>query len=425
MTLLLASRLWVLNHPIPVHGDEAGFIGGVGFPAPYPVHHPGYPLWVGLGTLLCKFGATPYGAFRFLSIVGSLAAPWLLYRGLRRLVPDGLAWWTALAFGVNPLVWFTSVTALTYTCAAAVGLLIVGLCWRANEPRASAGGPLAGARGSLGSGASEGGSLVDSSRGVGSLMRASFAMAVCVWLRLDFLAWLGPLFLFTMWRLRRRRPWACVLPLLISVAIYVPVVLWLYGREVQGRDTYDQFSYWLEVLFGGSVFRLGFYDGFIRNCAKFFGILAWLFGAATLLFVPAFLCLRRIRSRFPGAIAFLLIWTLPLTAFVLLIHMSEPGHIILLVPAGYCLVCFWLEVCTWPATALRIASAIALASAVQFLGYSWSAQVSGWRRALNAKVAYLSASGLRQVDHRWDIHTPSDIWPTAVHRPTASRPMLP
>lgn len=395
IAVLLASRLWLLNHPIPVHGDEAGFLAGLGFPAPYPVHHPGYLLWVALGTLTWKLGAAKYTAFVIWSILGSILAPWALYRGLRWIIPDGPAWWTSLAFGLNPLLWFVSVTALTYSCGVALGLFIVGCTWRAITTTDAR-----------------------------LIHYASAAMVVCAWLRPDYVLWLGPLLLIGAWRLRSCGGLHGLIVVALSFTAMLAVAMWLYGQGAVERKPVGQFSYWLEVLFQTSAFRLGWYNGLLRSAAKLCGILAWVFGAATFALLASKLFLRNTAQRFPGAISFLLLWVLPLTAFVLLIHMSEPGHIILLVPAGYVFLALSLTGKFTSLTTSRVMSAIAICSALQFLVWPWSVQSTGWMRTVNGKIAYLSAAGLRQIDHRWDIHTPSDIWPTPTHQPTATRPSL-
>ncbi len=90
--VLLAMRLPLLDHPTPVHRDEVGFVEAIGFPADYPVHHPGYPMWVGLGTIAAAAGLEAYAAYQFWSVLASLAAPLLFYVGLRRAIGDGTAW---------------------------------------------------------------------------------------------------------------------------------------------------------------------------------------------------------------------------------------------------------------------------------------------------------------------------------------------
>ena len=391
--ILLISRLWVLRHPIPVHGDEAGFVAALGFPSPYPVHLPGYPLWIALGTMAWKLGASKYAAFVFWSLLGSLAAPWLLYRGLRWVLSEGLAWWTALAFGLNPLMWFLSVTALNYTVGVTLGLIVIGCVWR--------------------------GKVTCESRWI---ERAAWGMAVCVWLRPDYLYWLGPMVLYGVWTCRRKSVVRVLSIVLLSYGSLIATILYLYGGVNSTVQPIGNGHLWVEGLLNTSVFRLGVMDGVVRSAAKLLGIGVWVFGASGLLLVISFCLVGRIGTSRPSVVVFLLWWTLPLTAFVLLIHMTEPGHVILLIPAVYVLMAAALTAIVKSDFAVRIMSGVVLCSIVQFVGWPWSVDAVGWQRTLNAKIAYLSAEGLRQIDHRWDIHTPSDLWPTPMHRPTSSRP---
>jgi hypothetical protein len=391
IALLVVGRAWTWDHPIPVHGDEVGFIDGIGFPRPCPVHPPGYPLWVAMGTALNRLGVEPYTAFKIWAAIGSIVAPLCLYLGLRGVTRDGVAWWTALALGVCPLVWFLSTTALTYTAMLAIALPIVGSCRRALQA-----GDARAAR------------------------RAVWWMLPCIWLRPDYLFWLGPLTAWSVWRHRAKGCGIALAANVLSVACLMVLVRWLY-QPVEGTTAAAMsWSAWVESVYAISAFRLGWVDGLARSAAKLGGILTWVFGPAVPVLIVAAVCMRRWRRA--GDLVFLCLWTLPLTVFVLLVHMSEPGHVILLAAAGYAVVAVFLDRFCRGEAAVRLASATAVMTALFFIWYPWSVQGEGWKRTLDAKIGYLSLSGLRQIDRRWDIHTPSDIWPTAVHRPTASRP---
>ena len=73
--LMAVLRVPLLDHPTPVDVDEVSFMGGLGFPRDYPVHHPGYPLWVAMGTVMHAAGFDPYAAFQVWSFAASVAAP--------------------------------------------------------------------------------------------------------------------------------------------------------------------------------------------------------------------------------------------------------------------------------------------------------------------------------------------------------------
>ncbi len=383
--ILLATRLPLMGHPTPVHPDAALFVEAIGFPTTYPVHHPGYPLWIALGTLTAWLGLDGYAAFQFWSVLASVVAPIFLYTGLRWLVRDALAWWLAMAFGLNPVVWFTGCSALNYVAGGAVGLLVVGLFWKA----------LAGPRS-------------------GMMRRGVWVLAIGLFLRPDLLMWLGPMLAVVAWRFRRRGGRTVGLLVAAAFVALLGLTAFIYGRADIGRP-HPELRHTLDRVTATSVFRLGLVDGLVRNGVKLGVNFAWDFGAAVLLLVPAVLRHRRWCSRPPGVGPFVLLWTAPLLAFVLLIHMTEPGHILLLIPAGYVMIGLYLHTACGRRRAVRLAAAVAVCSAVQFLAWPWSSEGTGLKRLLDAKIAYLSAAGLRHIDQRPDIHTPGDFWPTAAH----------
>ncbi len=412
--ILLLTRWPLLDHPIPVHGDEDEFIAAIDFPQDYPVHHPGYPLWVALGTLLAWFGVPAYSAYQAWSVLASVAAPVILYYALRRALAryqpemttmepnlaDGLAWWTAMAFGVCPLVWFTGVTALNYAAACMIGLAVINYGQRAiadsaQEPNGSQASP--------------------------SLRTAALLLAVSLLLRPDLLLWLGPLVAWAAWRCPLRARILAALIVAGGLAATLLVTAWLYGRAAESQPAPD-IRHTIDVILNTSVLRLGLVDGLARSAVKLSAILGWQVG------LPLLICLigvctapstaRRSATK-PTASAhdrtLLLLWTLPLASFLLLVHMSEAGHTILLIPAIYGFLSVQLHRRLLPARAAKVAAAMALASLLQFTLYPWSAESSGPKRLIDAKLGYLSASGLRQIDRRSRIHSPGDFWGTPVH----------
>jgi len=382
--ILLASRLWVVRHPVPVHGDEVEFIAALGFPRPLAVHHPGYPLWVAMGTALWWIGVPGYGAYQTWSILASVVSPLLLYLSLRRIVADRLAWHTALAMGFSPLVWFMSSTALNYPAAMALSILIATCCWRA---------------------------AVDHS--VEALRRAAIGLALGLLLRPDLLVWLGPLFLWTAWRTRGRH----VLPALAVVGCGLGALLaaltWLY-HDPTGARPGPALGRTISVIWNTSVFRAGLVDGLLRNLVKLSANLVWDFGLGSLILVAILPNIRRVHRRERTTVPFVAMWTAPMLAFFLLIHMSEAGHVYALIPAGYWLMAVGIQTLVRSRHS-HLAAAVALCSVVQFAAYPWTAESMGWKRLVDAKIGYLSAAGLRHIDQRSLIHRPGDFWPTNAH----------
>lgn len=387
---LLAARLLVFNHPIPVHPDEAEFIAALGFPAVYPVHHPGYPLWVAIGSLAWWAGLSPYVAFQCWSVLASIAGPLLAYAMLRRTVDDRLAWWTAFAMGVCPIMWFTGVSALSYSTAAALSMLIICLCWQALEQR----------RKDL-------------------LFFAMLALTIGFFLRPDLVVWLGMVVALVAWRLRGPAVFliGIALILITCAGAFVTAEL-LYERAPAGAPMPEVRHTW-QVVLGTSVFRLGIWHGLVRNSVKLAVNLAWnLWPLAVAVF--GVLIWSRKTLHHPATASrtlatIMCFWVIPPLAFMTLIHMTEPTHVSLFLPAAYIAFALFLDRHCTPALALRIACVVAISMASQFLFYPWSAQSAGIKRVLDAKIGFVSASGIRHIDHRNEIHSPGDFWPTAAH----------
>lgn len=393
--VLLLSRLPFLHHPTPVHPDEAAFISGIGFPSDYPVHPPGYPLWVALGTLLHRAGMSPYGAFQTWSLAASVVAPVLFYVGLRWLVGSGTAWWLALAFGVNPLLWYQSATALTYAPATAVGILIVGLCYKALQ-----------------------------SEHRPYLLWAVATLSVGLLLRGDMIIYLGPLCAYTIWRRPRRGRLGAMILLILGCLAYAALTAFLYSRG-EGTAAGSRFAHSREVIMSTSLFRLGLVDGLLRNGVKVVVNLVWDLGLAALLLPAACWIVWRRRQQWPTATTLLLLWLLPGGLFLLCMHAVQ-GYFLLLLPAAYLILGLALEARFSPKVAARAAVLMVALSAAQFLFYPWSAQSTGFKRRLDAKIAFQSAAGLRHIDQRSMIHEQGDYWRTGAHQtgqaPSTSQP---
>ncbi|HVP13272.1 MAG TPA: hypothetical protein VMV94_19015 [Phycisphaerae bacterium] len=384
LLLLLAARLPLLNHPTPANIDEVYFMNGLGFPAQYPVHHPGYPLWVAMGTLLNELGCEPYRSFQVWSLLASLAAPLLFYVGVRWLVEDGLAWLLAMAFGFNPLVWFQSTTALSYLSACVSGLLVIGLCYRATVEGRRAG-----------------------------MYGAAVVLVVGSFLRADLLIGLGPMVAYVGFRHLRRGGWIALLITAAGCIALVGVTARLYART-DPAQLHPDLSHTLDVVSGTSVFRLGLIDGLLRNASKIAVNLGWDFGVAAVLLPWAIWSIARGRSEGGGIRLLLLLWALPWTAFLLLMHVVQ-GYFMLLLPAGYCAIGLALQSRCRSRAATRLAAVLTICSVLQFTLYPWSPESLGIKRLVDAKIGFQSAAGLRHIDKLPEIHQPGDFWPTAAY----------
>lgn len=378
--VLVFARLPLIDHPQPVHSDEREFVDAIGFPTPYPVHPPGYPLWTAMGTVVSKVSRGEYQAYQILAVTGAALASVFLYLILRRWVcPDAVAWLMALAMGLNPLMWFHAVTALNYCMAAAAALAIVFFMvrsWAEDRPR--------------------------------DLKIATTIFAFSLFLRPDLLLWIGPLWAALALR-HPLRTWAPAVLVLAAAAIANwQMTHYLYGQTDAGRQA---LAHTREVIWNTSVFRQGLRDGLLRNAVKLGANLAWDFGLLLPAIPVAIVAARQQRDTVRGATGIALLAALPLIAFTMFVHMSEPGHVMLLLPAGYAILASGLARLS-ASVAKRIAFAVAVLGAAQFLLYPWSPDSTGAKKLIDAKIGYISASGLRQIDHRGDIHQPGDYWPT-------------
>lgn len=402
LVLLAASRLLALDHPAPIRGDEERFAAGAQWAAArwhaepagaYPVHHPGYPLWILLALPLHLAGLPPTASFMAWSVAASLIEPLILYRLVARFLSPAAAWWLAMAYGVSPVYWFLSATGLNYVAGSTIATGVALLALKSLEP----------ARGD--------------SR---SLAAAAALCAVGVGLRPDVLLWIGPLLL---WAARRRGRAAC---LVSAAALAFAALAWsmvIAGVYATGGDAAadggPRLTHTIQKVLATSVFQLGLIDGLLRNAVKLIAVLGWSFGVGALIVAAAGASAMRRRgdaSRVEGRppAAFMILWIAPALAFNLFIHMTEPGHAIWHLPPLY-LLAGALVARAWRASSARWLAVFAAASALQFALYPWSAASTGAKRILDAKVAYMSRCGLRQIDQREQIHQPGDIWRTRAH----------
>ncbi len=395
MVVLGASRWAYHAHPTPVHGDETELIAAIGFRRPHPVHPPGAPLWTAAGTLLRTAGLPAYAAYQAWSMLASVAAPLALFFGLRREVGDVPAGWTALAFGFNPLIWFLGETALPYSAACAAVVAVALLCCRALRDRRPA-----------------------------AFSAASAVLAASLLLRIDLLAWLGPLWGYVAWKTRGRHALAGFLMVLIGAATSMGVSAALYAGAAHTSNA-PRFAHTVDVLLNTSVFRVGLVDGLIRSAVKLTAFFGWCLGLPALwVLLGTGLARRRdsIGPRPDKPLGILMaLWVMPLLLFLLGVHMSESSHV-LLVPAAYYLLAVWTRRRVPPRIAAGLMAGAATASLLQFVLYPWSADSQSFKRSVDAKVAYVSGQGLHGIDRRAEIHAPGDTWPTASSSPPPTLP---
>lgn len=382
MIVLLALRLSACGHPWPVHPDESEFVAAIGFPRPYPVHPPGYPLWVALGTLLTKAGLSPYVAYQSMSVAASCIGPAVLYWLLRDIVGGAMAWWAGFALGVNPVWWFEGVTALNYSAANCLALMLVAAFWLSIRQPITRHSQL-----------------------------AVMVGGICIGLlRPDFAIWLWLLAIGSLGGCRSRGSIRTLASLGLGVLLCVVV-----RDSLAGGTGSQALQHTLRVVWSTSVFSRGIVDGVCRNAVKLGVYLVWGLGLGFAVLLWSIVRLIRV-GELPTSTEtecrarFLILWLGPVLTFQLLVHVTELGHSLWYLPAIYSVVAVGLATLRSRRLAVAVLGCISAASIAQFYFYPWRSDVTGWRRVLNAKVAFASAQGLARIDQRELIHRPNDYW---------------
>ncbi len=358
---------------------------GVGFPDHYPVHHPGYPLWVLMGTAGRFLGLDAYEAFSIWSLAAAVVSVALCHRIFRKFMSENVAFLFAAAFGVNPLAWHSSVTALTYSMASAFGLGVVLLSVR---------------------------SVLEKRPHL--VLFGAVLLAAGVFVRADLPVYTGPVLFAAV--IRHRSVMLFIRSSAIMVtgcALFLLTVHTIYGRGVPG-EVAERAAHTVEVVLGTSVFRAGFVDGLFRNGVKIAAFLGWQLGVALMMFawmVPTLV--HRARSGDYGA-RLILLWLLPGLVFLLCLHVA-PGYFLVLLPAFYLAVGRMIETARGLASARRVGAVVLVATVVQFMAYPWSSSSTGWKRTMDAKISYLSRIGLKHADERVRINEDGDVWRIPAH----------
>ena len=347
-----AQRMW--DH------DSVQFALGVekyDLAAHHP-HPPGYPLYIAVLKLLASLGVDALHGMVALAILGGALGAGFIVLVVGKLLsspplPDGregdgrgglgvrpAAWFAAVLYIFNPLLWFYSELPLLYALEGGVTVLLAWAALRMEEGR-------------------------------GQLLTACALFAVAGGLRQSTLVLLSPLFLFGLWRTWRRGRLTPGLFLGgaalgggLVLAWFVPLCLAAGGYGAYRKISREHFKVLLpqtSILYGAGV-------GALRHNLEVLtkwtlqGIFA---GAVALLLLwiitpdrigPG---LRLLATRLP----FLLAWTVPPMLFFALFHITKAGYTLVDLPALLAA----LAVAAAPAlTAARwkAITAVALATAV-------------------------------------------------------------
>jgi hypothetical protein len=273
-------------------------------------HPPGYPLYIGLLKLLAALGIDPLHGMVALAILGgALGAGWIVLVTGRLAGPES-AWFAAVLYIFNPLLWFYGELPLIYALEGGVTVLLAWVALRMEEGRRP-------------------------------FLTACALFALAGGLRQSTLILLAPLFLFGLWRTWRRGRLTpglffsgAALGGILVAAWFVPLCLAAGGYRAYQRISSEHFKVLLpqtSILYGAGVGALAHNVEVLTKWALQ-GIVA---GTVALLvlwiitpgrIVPG---LRLLASRLP----FLLIWALPPMLFFAFFHITKAGYTLVHLPA--------------------------------------------------------------------------------------------
>jgi Protein of unknown function (DUF2723) len=273
-------------------------------PRVYQPHPPGYFLYILLGRLINFVLHDANLALVLLSIAASCGVIILIYTMAMDWFGPGEARFSSLIFLFSPLAWFHGIVALTYSVEAFFSALLGYLCWRV-----------------------ECGALE-------LIVPAGVALGISAGVRQSSLLFLGPIFLFSLRHVPRKRQFAGVGSVVITVALWFFPMIWASGgfstyfgaleslwRLVPGQDT----------LFNSSP---------ATSIARAFTVaLIYLITYGVASFIPFFVS----NSLWPEdrrRQIFTLVWIAPALFFFTFIFFKfvNSGYLLLLVAPG----CLWL-----------------------------------------------------------------------------------
>lgn len=300
--------------------DSLGFALGVEHFAPrvYQPHPPGYFLYECLGKLFHLVIPDVNLALVTLSIVASCGAVALIYQLALEWFGMQAARFAALIFLFSPLAWFHGTVALTYILEAFFSALIGWMCWRIERGR------------------------------YGFVLLASVVLGISAGVRPSSLAFLVPLFLYSL----RRSGWkrlamASGALLLVLLAWFIPMIVASGGLEQYFGAL---FSLWKMVPSRNTVFNSSPATSIARAFAILF-ILSLCFGSALLATVWRWSASAPAE---PEKRRFTLIWVGPAVLFFTFIFLKfiNSGYLlILMAPLSVWLggwAAGWYERCRWP-----------------------------------------------------------------------------
>ena len=273
-------------------------------PRAYQPHPPGYYLYILLGRLLNFVVHDANLALVLLSIAASCGVILLIYRMAMDWFGPREARFSSLIFLFSPLAWFHGIVALTYSVEAFFSALLGFLCWRV-----------------------ECGTL-------GLIVPAGVVLGLSAGVRQSSLLFLGPLFLFSLRHVPRKRQFAGVGVVVLTVALWFFPMIWASG----GFSTYFGALESLWRLVPGQ--DMLFNSSPATSIARAFTVaLIYLITYGVASFIP-FLVSDSLWPEDRRKQIFTLVWIAPALFFFTFIFFKfvNSGYLLLLVAPG----CLWL-----------------------------------------------------------------------------------
>lgn len=262
-------------------------------------HPPGYVLYVALGQLALLITADANAAFVWVSVIASAIAAPLIYLLARDMYGARVGLWAGLFLLTSPLFWFYGEVALPYTPDIAIALGIALACYRTIRGQKNA------------------------------MWVAAALMGLVGGVRPQTTVILFPLWVYAVYK----QGWVRVLLGLVVMGLgalvwLVPLAL-LHGGPARYFSILASYSANL-----GSYSPLQSLESFGSNLVR---VVAYLLYGLTLgLPVLLYVGLRRIsewqRWISDERVRVLLLWLIPALGFYTLVHLQQPGHLMIVMP---------------------------------------------------------------------------------------------
>lgn len=297
-----AQTLWAHDSALYAAALERGFHVDDDLLRQRP-HPPGHILYVASAALARAAGLGTNDALVAVSILASGLGAAALFLLARRLVRERVALIVAAAYAANPLVWQYSEVAYPYTVLGLASVLTATAFWHARG------------------------------RGLAAAVAASAAFALLGGARQDLVLLLGPLWLWMVWPLGRRRAVAA------AAASVGAGLLWAVPTAMLSGGAADYLAALAsQTSFVRDAYSIGSHGlaALVANTATIAFALGWgLLAAAPFALAAAVVVIVRAarHGRLDPDATFLAIWITPALGLYAALHIGEWGYVLSVLPA--------------------------------------------------------------------------------------------